>query len=142
MTTDAAIVLDASAIIALLRDEVGSDVVEREMLGAGVRKIHALNLAEVYYAMRKEGSTADALQAVGTVRALDVSVTELFDEALWQRAAELKHHLLSKHRTRAAFADCICAAFAEREGATVITSDHGEFDPLVADGICKVQFIR
>jgi len=33
-------------------------------------------------------------------------------------------------------------AFALRENATVVTSDHHEFDPIAATGICPVLFIR
>lgn len=42
-----AIVLDACAIIAFLRDEEGADVVESALLGSEC-VIHAVNLCEVY----------------------------------------------------------------------------------------------
>jgi hypothetical protein len=33
-------------------------------------------------------------------------------------------------------------AFALREDGTLVTSDHHEFDPIAAAGICPFQFIR
>ena len=45
-------------------------------------------------------------------------------------------------RGRIALADCFCLALAIELGGEVVTTDHAEFDPLVALGICPIRFIR
>jgi PIN domain nuclease of toxin-antitoxin system len=50
-----ATVLDACAAIAFLRDEPGAEVVEAAISGEeSVSSIHAVNLAEVYYAVARD----------------------------------------------------------------------------------------
>jgi hypothetical protein len=41
-----------------------------------------------------------------------------------------------------ALADCIAVTLTNRLSGTVLTSDRGEFNPVVAAGICQVTFIR
>jgi uncharacterized protein with PIN domain len=54
------IVLDASAMVALLRDQVGAALVESALNdGTNVCLAHAINLCEVYYdAVRERGEPA------------------------------------------------------------------------------------
>jgi hypothetical protein len=58
-------------------------------------------------------------------------------QSLWQEAGRLK----AVHR-RVSLADCFAIALASRLDAQVVTSDHHEFDALVASGVCRVLFIR
>jgi len=60
------------------------------------------------------------------------------DAGFWKKAGHLKA------RGRISLADAFAVALAEREQAILVTSDHQEFDPLLAAGalpIC-VRFIR
>jgi predicted DNA-binding protein (UPF0278 family) len=47
-----------------------------------------------------------------------------------------------KARGRISLPDCFCIALAQELSAEVVTSDHGEFDPLVPLGIVPIKFIR
>ena len=60
------------------------------------------------------------------------------DMDFWKSAGVLKA------RGRISLADCFAIALAEREDAILLTSDHHEFEPLLAiPGFpAKVQFIR
>jgi len=58
-------VIDASALIAFLRDESGADVVERVLASADKCWAHALNLCEVYYDFWR-ASNQDAAEAAIT----------------------------------------------------------------------------
>ena len=130
-------VLDACAMIALLKAEPGEDVVWAHLLDPGnACYAHALNLCEVYYHFRRNIGEAEADGAIEDLRYLGVVERSDFDETFWKEAGALKAggHI--------ALADCVAVALTNRVGGTVLTSDHGEFDPVVAAGICPVIFIR
>ena len=55
-------VIDASALIAFLRDETGADVVENVLSAPGKCYAHAMNLCEVYYDFFRS-SNRDAAEA-------------------------------------------------------------------------------
>ena len=58
-------------------------------------------------------------------------------QVVWQRVGELKGAI-----RRVSLADCFAITLSECLNAQVVTSDHHEFDPLAAAGICRVRFIR
>lgn len=117
-------VLDASALIALLRDEPGAEVVER-LLGRAV--ISVVNWAEVLQRFRAHGVETTGKR--DDVVALGVAIEAFTDEdaeavaELWQptRAAGLS------------LADCACLALAGRLGLPAYTADDAwrEVDPDV-----------
>jgi predicted nucleic acid-binding protein len=130
--------LDSNAIIAFLRDEPGSDVVEGLLLDpSSTCFAHAINLCEVYYDAVRVSGEADAQAVLNTLANLRVVFREEMDPALWQDAARLK----AAHR-RVSLADCFCLALARRVSAELVTSDHREFDPFVPLGLCPIRFIR
>ena len=57
------------------------------------------------------------------------------DSEIFTRAAYLKAHW-----RKIALADCFAMAFAHRIRGILVTSDHGEFDPLVTDGEKSIEF--
>ncbi|HEW91739.1 MAG: type II toxin-antitoxin system VapC family toxin [Candidatus Parabeggiatoa sp. nov. 3] len=130
-------VFDANALIAWLRNEPGADEVRKLLLTSPICMAHAINYCEVFYDMiRVEGEEAaqkamDDLQEVGVTYRDDMNIT------LCQTAGHIKAVF-----KRVSLADCFAMALAKQEGATLVTSDHHEFDPLVDKGICKIQFFR
>jgi predicted nucleic acid-binding protein len=131
-------VLDASAMIAFLRDEPGADVVERLLLDPdGTCCAHAINLCEVFYAFHRESGEADAQTALDTLAAAGVQTRIDLDAAFWQEAGRYK----SAFR-RVSLADCCCIALARRLGAELATSDQHEFDALAPLRIVPFLFIR
>ena len=126
------LVLDASAVLALLFKERGAEVV-RAHLRTGV--IGAANLAEVLAKLSDHGMPAD--QAARAVAILGLEVVPM-TEAQAQRSAELRP------ATRAAglsLGDRACLALAAELSAPALTADRG-WDALAAAVGVAVQVIR
>jgi hypothetical protein len=59
------------------------------------------------------------------------------DPQFWQEAGKYKATI-----KKVSLADCFAMALTNRMQADLYTSDHHEFDPIAASGICSVKFIR
>ncbi len=131
-------VLDSSAIIAWLTDENGADAVDKILRDIDVScYAHNINLCEVYYdALRRSGTENAADAAIEDLLKMDVIARDDFDGDFWKQVGKLK----SQHR--ASLADLCAVVLAKKIMATIITSDHHEFDALHAAQICPIQFIR
>lgn len=137
-------VMDACAMIAYLRGEDGSEVVESILMKEENRCVaHAINLCEVYYdfILAKDEETAHG--AIADLQSIGVITTEDMDFLFWQEAGKFKAKT-RKDKNRISLADCFAIALAMRENATLVTSDHHEFDPILKNGTCPVSvtFIR
>jgi len=132
-------VLDACALIALLRNEPGGGAVRSLLADDECRCfIHAVNLCEVYYDCLRNYDEAKADQMLDDLAICGLLLRDDMDAELWKKAGHLKA------RGRIALADAFAVALAEREHSTLVTSDHHEFDPLLASGALpiRVRFIR
>jgi PIN domain nuclease of toxin-antitoxin system len=129
--------MDAGALIAFLDDEPGAEVVEDVLTEPGSTcYAHIFNLAEVYYIYFRRGGESMAEDAIQSLLEVGILVRNDSDTGYWKDAATLKgRHAMS-------LPDAFCMALARRLGGTVITTDHAEFDPLVALGYCPIRFIR
>jgi ribonuclease VapC len=114
-------VLDASAILALLRAEPGSEQVESVIADA---LVSVVNESEVISKLIWRGQTPE--QALDVVRGLPYRLAGL-DSHLARRAGVLWQ--VTKPQGLS-FADRCCLALAEREGLPVLTADcsWGEVD--------------
>lgn len=131
-------VLDASAMIAFLRDEPGAHVVSEALFDPRTPcHAHALNLCEVYYDFHRAAGREEALRAVADLARLGVMQDAALTPAIWQAAGALKANL-----RRVSLADCFAIELTRRLHATILTSDHHEFDALVAQSVCDIRFIR
>ena len=127
-------ILDASAMIAFLRDETGAEVVSAALTDADSNSVaHALNMCEVYYDFHRASGESVADNAIEDLENLGVQVSEV----LTGKAAEIK----SIHR-RVSLADCFALTLAASLDAELLTADHHELDALVKYGICRIRFIR
>lgn len=109
------IVLDASAIIALLHDEPGADIVEKE-LGAGEACCSAVNLAEVLTVLADEGRSPEEVAAT-----IDLLITIYpFDEAHALEASRLRART---KRVGLSLGDRSCLALGRLLNAPVLTAD-------------------
>lgn len=131
-------VLDACAIIALLRREVGEAVVWNCLSDhASTCLVHSINLCEVYYDFYRDSGELAAQSAVNDIQALGAVERADLDSTFWQEAGRLK----AVHR-KVSLADCCAIALTNRVGGTLLTSDHHELDPIAAQGVCPIIFIR
>jgi PIN domain nuclease of toxin-antitoxin system len=130
-------VLDACTLIAFLRGEAGSDVIEAILLDEeNTCLVHAVNLCEVYYDFLRGSDEKTAQEAIKDIGNIGVITREDMDISLWQEAGKVKA------RGKVSLADCFAIALANREQVEVVTSDHNEFEPIANGGICKVKFFR
>ncbi len=107
-------VLDASAILALLRSEPGSEMVE-EVVADGI--VSVVNESEVVSKLIWGGQTP--AQALGIVQSLPYRLVDL-DKQLARRAGVLWQKTKLQGLS---FADRCCLALAERERLPVFTAD-------------------
>lgn len=129
-------VLDASAVIALLRREPGADVVERAL---GDAVVSVANLAEVLAKAADRGldlaTTRELLDALGLVfePVLDVDAT-------WSAELRRDERRADTAGPRLSLGDRLCLATAHRLGRVVLTTD--ALMASVADGHVEVRLVR
>ncbi len=119
-------VLDASAAIDYVQSGPGADKME-QLLAESIRQqlrlhISVLHLAEVYYLTWQRAGEERARQTVSTFSRLPVQIIPVdLSQAL--RAGELK----AVHKIP--YVDCIAAALALQQSATLVTADR-DFEKL------------
>lgn len=111
------LVLDASALIAVAKNEPGAQFVINAMLaGTGNNFVHAINACEVAYILTGHGlSEKDAWEATsfgGFIRIEDVG------QSMLENVCRLKSN--TQHLS---LGDCFAIALAEDLAGTVLTSD-------------------
>jgi uncharacterized protein len=130
-------ILDACAMIAYLQGEPGSDVVDTLLQDqTSICYAHSINLCEVYYQPIRRSDESTARAGIDDLFAAGVIERTEMGREFWERVGALKA------RGRIALPDCFCLVLAQELAGQVVTSDHGEFDPLVPLGICPITFIR
>ena len=132
------LVFDASALIALLKDEPGAAPTETILTdGSTTRFAHAVNLCEVYYHFVKLGDEARVAAELAAFARGGLETRQDMDQTFWQAVARMKAEL-----QHASLTDCFAVALSQRVGGTIITADHPSFDPVAPRSICPVTFIR
>ena len=130
-------VFDACALLALINGEPGGPLVDSLLEDpASSCYAHSVNIREVYYQMIRIAGGVTADQVIDDLLSVGLIVRDDLDRVSWRGVGELRA------RGRIALPDCFCLTLASRLGGRVVTSDHGEFDPLVPLGICPILFIR
>lgn len=131
-------VLDASALIALIRDEPGADIVEALLDGdTNTCFAHAVNLCEAYYDFVRASDVRRADELIAGLMDTGLIVREDIDTAFWQKAGLHKAEI-----KRVSLADCFCMALADRLDAEIITADRHELEAVRDQGLCRITFIR
>ncbi|MBW8879155.1 MAG: type II toxin-antitoxin system VapC family toxin [Acidobacteria bacterium] len=138
MAAESVFVFDACALIAILENEPGADMVAQLLQEPANRcLIHAVSACEVYYDLYRRGSVdeADTLAAIFAEYGLEL--VETLPSDLWRTAGNLKAEW-----RRVSLADCFALALAIREKGALVTSDHHELDPIAKAEVCPIRFIR
>ncbi len=126
------VVLDASALLALLRSEAGAKKVEGALAGA---RMSVVNMAEVASHYHKLGMPDDEVDAM--LRPLPVELVPA-DAALAREAARLRRHTVEGGLS---LGDRFCLALAKRDGLPAWTSDR-KWKEIAAAAEVKVVAIR
>jgi ribonuclease VapC len=124
------VVLDASAVLAVLNQEPGAEAVKGR-LAESVMSV--VNTVEVGTKLVDRGMTTEA--AAIAIELLEIAMVD-FDQELAEIAIDLRH------KTRAvglSLADRACLALALREQATAVTADRVWSSIDVG---CKIEVIR
>ena len=124
-------VLDASAVLALIQNEPGAEIVTVALQDDSL--ISAVNYAEVISKLVERGATCE--QADAAVQKIAVPVAD-FDLALARRTGALRSATKSRGLS---LADRACLALGEREQVPVLTSDR-RWEGLLSD--VQVRLIR
>ncbi len=128
--------LDAGAVIAYLKGEPGQEVVAALIANEANRlAIHSVNLCEVYYGYFRSDGADVAADAWNKATAF-LAVIERADEEFIKRVGRWKAERLS------GLADSFAAATAEEYGCPLVTTDHGDFDPIEAAGLVTLVWVR
>ena len=131
-------VLDASAVIAMLKGETGGRVVDALLAEtADTCAIHVVNLCEVFYDLVRLMGVQSARAVIAETSRTGIAIREDTDTEFWQRAGLYKAEL-----KRVSLADCFCMALSERLSAEIVTADRHEFEAVEKQGLCKFNFIR
>lgn len=131
-------VMDSSALIGFLRQEVGAEKVA-VLLQTPQHTciVHAINLCEVFYIIVRDHDETRAQQALDDLELIGLITNTDFDDQLWQTAGRIKAQW-----RRVSLADCFGIALSQRLQATFVTADHHELDTLTAASVVKTLFIR
>lgn len=132
-----ALVLDSSAVLALLQDERGADDVEALLAAATAsgsqHLMNSVNWAEVLYIASRDVPNKDMAAVITAVDVLPIRLVDA-DRELSITAAGFKN----SHRL--GLADAYAAALAVFLGLPLATAD-ADFDVLAEDGL-QVRRIR
>ncbi len=129
-------VLDSHALLALLRDEAGSEMVAAILEKAGQRDqpVHMteVNYAEVQYTIRRKDGEAAWANIAGELKAVPIEFHPA-DRRLADIAADFKA------RFKISLADAFAVALAREKKAELVTGDP-EFKPLEKE--VKVHWLK
>ena len=133
-------VFDACALIAFLNDEEGANKVEAlfEQAGIGEVELYAMsvNLYEVYYDALRHTSAEKAEELLTDLYALPITVIENVDRPLIRLAAHFKTTY------RMSVADSFALALTTQLNASLISTDHHEFDDVEKSDEVKFFWLR
>lgn len=141
ITIEGPVILDSSAVIALLDREAGWEVTRQILRDhPGRLHMHSLNVCEVLYharRKRKDNPEAGIADTRALLAAMGIAEHADMDAALVDTAARLKADI-----AKVSLADCLLLALAQRLGGTAVTADRGELDKPEPLAMCPIRFIR
>jgi len=132
-------VLDACALFAFVNKEVGGDIV-RDILSKDSNQaiiyMNKLNLLEVFYGIRRAEGLAKAESLYSMVLRLPIIIIDGITDDVFLEASRIK----SSHKM--SLADSIALGEASVMEASLITSDHHEFDIIEKNEAIQFTWIR
>ncbi|GBR74444.1 toxin PIN domain [Candidatus Termititenax aidoneus] len=131
-------ILDACALIAYLTNELGAEFVEKILINTKVNPVimHKVNLLEIYYGFFRDYGQEKADELLKDIPLLDLKIIDGVSDKLFREAGRLKATY------KLSLADAICLAQAQISGATVVSSDHHEFDVIEQHEALNFAWLR
>ncbi len=133
-------VLDACAFIAFLKDEVGhiivDDIFKEAIDGKCKIFLHKATLLEVYYEFLRSSGKNIADTLLTALKSQPIILINKMDNRFIQIAGFYKVNY------KISFADSFVLALATIKKATIISSDHHEFDIIEASSTLQFKWIR
>jgi len=133
-------VLDACALLAILKKEPGADkvisVLEAADKGTDSITINKINLLEVYYKVYRIQGKERANHIISEVKKRRLEINQEISDALFKEAGRLKATY------KISFADSIALAQALILKAELVTADHHEFDTIEKNEPIRFLWIR
>lgn len=129
--------LDACALLALLNDEQGADKVDSLLSSRVPIFMSVVNVLEVAYdAVRRNWQGNATEMVLRLVRSTGIEILWSITEPEMIAAAHWKA------RGKLSLADAVALGIAETRNLKLVSADHHELDPLVAQGLIHVEWIR
>ena len=133
-------VLDACALIALLRDEAGADIVADAINSANIGKseiiMHKANLLEVYYDLHRSLGKDVANRILTEIIKRPIAINSEITDEIFYHAGRLKSSY------KISFADSFALAQTMVSGSELLTADHHEFDIIDEKEPIAFRWIR
>jgi PIN domain nuclease of toxin-antitoxin system len=126
------VILDASALLALLKNEAGADVVAASMDQAVIGSVNLGEAAQIQYLHGWQRDTFETAIALMDIPVVPVSYRVAMDAADFRELAR---------KNGISQADCLCLALAKSENAVVLTADRDWLKIANAIGV-EVRLIR
>jgi len=132
-------ILDACAVIALLKDEEGAEAVavayEKASAGQALIAINRINLLEVYYGFYRDKGAEYANNIMNWLKRSIITINDMTDD-VFLAAGRLKATY------RISLADSIALAEALVSGGILLTADHHEFDIINGKENINFEWIK
>ncbi|MDR1133725.1 MAG: PIN domain-containing protein [Synergistaceae bacterium] len=133
-------ILDACAIIALLKDEAGSEEVSTifndAFKGETLISMNKINLLEVYYDVYRSAGKETADNVLFELSKRPITVVPEISDSVFAEAGRLKATY------KISLADSIALAEASVSGGSLVTADHHEFDSIEKHESIRFHWIR
>lgn len=130
-------ILDAYAVLALLKDEPAADAVEHLIRDEAVVSMTAVGVAEVIdHLVRLAGADED--DAMLDLAQLGLADPLVVDESIGARAGLLRARHYHRRERAVSLADCVAAEVARRFDRAIATSDPHLLDTCAAESIAVI----
>jgi PIN domain nuclease of toxin-antitoxin system len=133
-------VLDACALLALLRNEHGADKVAAAINAANNGEaevvMHKVNLLEVFYDLYRSHGKDKAELVMSAIKKRPLTIYSEVTDDIFNEAGRLKASY------KISLADSIALALAIVSDSELLTADHHEFDALADCEDIAFQWIR
>ena len=133
-------ILDACALLALLSNEPGADIVanvyQKAVSGEITLAINKLNLLEVYYDLIRTYGKENADNFYKKFKQSPINIYHEISDEIFTEAGRLKASY------KISLADSVALAQAIVSGGALLTADHHEFDPIEKRENIRFEWIR